>query len=190
MFYHWVKRLESMQQPATGFPTAAGDPVIETEESHQLDGALIAAAIASVWVLFQSLRWAPSASVSFERAVIAYGPIFLVGVLAALLLRPQTSIKSIAAHVVAYGAIATLMGVMWAHSTGELIVWGGLFALLGLVTGLFFLVVWAMTLRLMATPRTVLFNNATAFRALCALVILAGALIGAHRALNIPFAGN
>lgn len=190
MFYRWVRRLDSMQMPATAFPSAHGDPAVETEESRELDGALIAAAIASLWVLFQSFRWAPDASVTFERAVISYGPIFLVGVLAALLLRPQTSIASIAGHVAAYGAIATLMGLMWAHSAGEIIIWGAFFALLGLVTGVFFLVVWAMTLRLLATPRTLLFNNATAFRALCVVAILTGAITGAHKALSIPFAGN
>jgi hypothetical protein len=189
MFYRWAKRLETMQLPATAFPAAAADPT-ETEESHELDGALVAAAIASLWVLLQTFRWAPDASVSFERAVIAYGPIFLVGVLAALLLRPQTSIWSIAGHVVALGAIATLMGVMWAHSAGEIIIWGAFFALLGLVTGVFFLVVWAVTLRLLTTPQTMLFNNATAFRALCVVTILIAAITGAHKAVSIPFAGN
>ncbi len=189
MFYRWVKRLESMQMPATGFPAAGGDPALETEDSREVDAALIAAAIASLWVLIQTFRWAPNASVSFERAVIAYGPIFLVGVLAALLLRPQTSIKAIAVQVVAYGAIAALMGALWAHSAAEIILWGGFFALVGLVTGIFFLVVWAMTLRLLATPRTMLFNNASAFRALCVVTILIAAITSAHKALSIPVVG-
>lgn len=101
MFYRWAKRLESMQLPETAFPAAAPEPYVETEDSHELDGALIAAAIASLWVLVQS-GWSPT-FVGMEWAFFTCAPIFLVALLGALLLRPQAPVSSIVAHIATYG---------------------------------------------------------------------------------------
>lgn len=81
------------------------------------------------------------------------------------------------------------MGVIWAASAVEVIVWGAFFALLGLVMAVLCVVAWAAALRELAAPRTVLHDHAPQFRLLCVAVILAAALIGAYRALTVPLAG-
>jgi hypothetical protein len=188
MFYRWAKRLESVQFPATAFPAAGGDPAIETEESHELDGALVGAAIASLWVLLQTPR--STSFVSLDWAVNTYVPIFLVTVLGALLVRPPAPKRSIAAHVTAYVGVAALMGVARATSPLEVVVWGGFFALLGLVTTVLCVVVWTAALNQLATPRTLLNRYANHFRAVCVALILGAALIGLSKAITIPFIGN
>ena len=187
MFYHWAKRLESMQFPATSFPTAGGDPVAETEDDHELDGGLIAAAIASLWVLLQTSRAVSFATLDW--AVITYVPIFLVALLGALLVRPPAPFRSIAAHVAAYVVLAALMAVIWATSAVEVIVWGTFIALLGLVTTVLLIVAWAVALRQLATPRTVLHDHAATFRLLCVASILFAALIGLSKAMTVPLVG-
>jgi hypothetical protein len=199
MFYRWVRRLESMQIPATGFPAADGDPAVESEDSLVLDGALMAAALASLWVLFQSMRHGGSgAFFNPDRAVLSYGPVLLIGVLAALLLRPQVGFRALIAHVVAYCVVAVVIAVAWVavaqHSvfalpTADVLVWATVFALLGLVTTVLCLVAWATALRLLATPRTYLHDHANQFRMVCVALIVLAALIGAHKAVTIPFLG-
>jgi hypothetical protein len=199
VFYRWVRRLESMQMPSTSFPAAGGDPAVESEETHQLDAALVAAALASLWVVMQSLRAGWGTDISLERAVVTYGPIFLVGILAALLVRPETTFASIVAHITGYGGIALLMGLFWTSSgrdlwiesvVAEVAVWSGFFALVGLVTSVLCVVVWATAVRLLATPRSALNSYGSQFRFLCVLVILVAALIGPYRLLAMPLAGQ
>ncbi|MEP7360682.1 MAG: hypothetical protein ABI744_03795 [Chloroflexota bacterium] len=192
MFNSWVKRLDTMQFPATAFPAAGGDPAVETEESHQLDGAVVAAAIASLWVLLMSARSGSGNFIGLDRAVITYGPLFLVAVFGALVLRPQTSIKSIPVYVAGYVGIAALMGLGWvalgSHSVFgvpalDVVAWGALFAVVGFITGVLSVVAWATTLRLLDTPRTPLYDHASAFRLMAAALILFAALLSAKRAL-------
>lgn len=187
MFYRWAKRLDSMQFPATAFPAAGGDPIVETDDAHELDGALIAGGIASLWILLQMTR--ATGFVTLDWAVITYVPLILVGLLAALLVRPPAPLSSIAPHVAAYVGLAVLMGETWATSVGQAIVWAAFFALLGLITTLLLVVVWAVLLRQLATPRTMLFAYAQAFRALCVAVILLAALISLSKAITIPLMG-
>jgi hypothetical protein len=187
MFYRLAKRLESMQMPATSFPAAGGDPGMDAAESRQFDGALIAATIASLWVW---LRSAISASpVSLDWFVLTYGLIFLVGLFGALLVRPDARFTSIAAHLAAYVGLATAMGVLRSTSPLEAIVWSVFFGLLGVVTAVPCVVVWAATLRRLAESQAKPQSNASDFRLICILVILGAALIGALGAVTIPFAG-
>lgn len=201
MIYRWAKRLESIQTPATAFPAAGGDPAVESEDSHQLDGALVAASIASLWVLLQSLRSAGGSGsfVYLDRTVITYGPIFLVALMGAFLVRPQAPVRSIAAHFASFVLLAVLMGSVWValgrHSvTGvvaiDVLAWSTLFALVALVTALLCTVSWAAALHQLSTPRTAINDHARAFRLMCVALILFAALIGAHRALSIPLIGS
>ena len=193
MFYRWAKRLDSMQLPATAFPAAPPDPV-ETEESHELDGALIASAIASLWVLVRCVGAGRFGSVDW--ILITFGPIFLVAICGALLVRAPAPLRSIAAHVAAYGALAVLMGLMWvalgqsngANPALEIIGWGAFFALVGLVIAVLCVVAWSATLRELVTPGSVLRNHAGGLRVLCVIVILSAALMSAHKAIGLPFA--
>lgn len=186
MFYRWVRRLESMQMPATSFPGAGGDPAVETEELHELDGALIAATVASLWLLVQS-RWS-DAFVGVEWALFVYAPIVLVAVLGALIVRPDTSPASIALHLTAYAALAALLGAMRATSPLEAVVLGGFFALIGLVTAVLCVVVWAVATHEIARPGTALHSHAPAFRLLCGFVILSAALQSANTVIS-PLTG-
>lgn len=187
MFYRWVSRLESMHMPATAFPAAAPEQVPQTEESRRLDGALIAATIASLWVW---LRTAISVNTAnLDWFVLTYGPIFLVALLGALLVRPEAPFRSIAAHIAAYVGIATLMGVFWAASPLEVIVWATFFGLLGAITAVLCVVVWVATLHKLAAAQARLHNNASDFRLICVLVILGAAVIGALTAVTVPVAG-
>jgi hypothetical protein len=96
---------------------------------------------------------------------------------------------SIAANAGAYAVLAVLMGVMWARSPAEVILWGAFFALLGLVTTLFCVVAWVAALHQLANPGTLLNRHGSQFRALCVVLILGGALIGLSKAITIPLVG-
>ena len=187
MFYRWAKRLESVQFPATSFPAAGGDPAVENEATHAVDGSLIAGAIASLWVLMQTPR--STSFVGLDWAAVTYLPILLVALLGWLLVRPPASFMSIAANAAAYLALAALTGVMWARSPIEVIVWGAFIALLGLATAVFCVVAWVAALSQLANPGTLLNRHGSQFRALCVVLILGGALIGLSKAITIPLVG-
>jgi len=184
MFYRWARRLEAMQFPATAFPAAGGDSVVEAEEAHQLDGAVVAAAIGSLWVLM--LVSSSKSFVTADWAVATYAPIFLVAVLGALFVRPSARIWVIAAHLAVYLGLAAVIGGVWATSAFQAIVWGAFFALLGLVTTVLCLVVWAVALNQLVTPGTALYRYATQFRVGCVALILMAALFGLSKAITIP----
>ena len=182
MFYRWVRRLESMQMPATSFPAAGGDPAVEPEESRHFDGALITATIASLWVWLR-------VGISENRAdldwfVLTYGAIFLVALFGALLVRPKAPSGSLAAHIAAYVVLATLMGAYWATSPIEAIAWATFFGVFGVITAVLCTVVWAATLHSLSASK-----NASDIRVICVLVVLGAALVGALGAVNVPLAG-
>jgi hypothetical protein len=187
MLYRWVRRLESMQMPATSFPAAGGDPAVETQESQHLDGALIAATIASLWVWVRSaVSLSPA---SLDWFVLTYGLIFLVVLFGALLVRPEASSRSTAAHLAAYAGLALVIGVFWATSPIQVIVWAAFFGLVGVVTAVLCVVVWAAALLKLSAAQAKPQNNASDFRLICGLVILGAALIGALGAVTVPPAG-
>lgn len=183
MFYRWAKRLESVQFPATAFPAAAGDPAIENEDTHALDGALIAGAIASLWILMQAPR--STSFAGLDWAAVTYVPILLVALLGWLVVRPPAPMWAMAAHAAAYVGLTALMGIWWATSPIEVFVWAAFFALVGLLTTVFCVIVWVAALHQLATPRTILNRYASQFRAVCVALILGAALIGLSKAIAV-----
>jgi hypothetical protein len=182
MFYQWVRRLGSMQMPATSFPAAGGNSATESEESQHFDGVLIAATIASLWVWLRSALSENPASLDWY--VLTYGSILLVALFGAFLVRPKAPFGSMAAHIAAYLVLATLMGVYWATSPIEAIVWAVFFGVFGVITAVLCTVVWAATLHKLPAS-----NNASDIRLICVLVVLGAALVGAIGAVTVPLAG-
>jgi hypothetical protein len=175
-----------MQFPATAFPAAGGDPAVDSVEAQQFDGALIAATIASLWVWLRSAISTNPANL--DGILLTYGPIFLVTLFGALLVRPEAPFRSIAAHIAAYIGLATLMGVFWATSPLEVILWATFFGVLGVVVAVLCVVVWVATLHKLAASEDKLHNSASDVRLICVLVILGAALIGALGAVTVPLA--